>query len=340
MNLEALLGGGAAGSPESLLLMMLPIAGGVLLLLAFAVGGGQEKKFKDRVQRIKTGGDPTVKLDPTKKLSAKKSLKDSEIKALDTLIKSLLPRRDLLRRRIEAAGLTLPLGRYLGICIGVGIATLVGTIIWGKLPFAACFFIGFIAGVGLPHLVVGFLAKRRRNKFVDNFPDAIDLMVRGLKSGLPISESIKAAGAEVPDPVGEELRKVTDAVRLGSKLEEVLWETADRLDMQEFKFFTVSLAIQSETGGNLSESLANLSSVLRGRRQLKLKIKAMSSEAKTSAYIIGALPFVVGSFIYIVNNSYIMKLFIDPRGHIMLGVGATMFLIGGTIMYKMVKFEI
>src|SRR3546814_3784395 len=116
-------------------------------------------------------------------------------------------------------------------------------------------------------------------------------MVRGLRSGLPITESIRAAGQEIVDPVGIELRRITDAVRLGAKLEEALWDCSLRLDIQEFNFFTVALAIQSETGGNLAETLANLSDVLRRRRQLKLKIKALSSEAKASAYIIGSLPF-------------------------------------------------
>src|SRR3546814_19583197 len=118
-------------------------------------------------------------------------------------------------------------------------------------------------------------------------------MVRGLRSGLPITESIRAAGQEIVDPVGIELRRITDAVRLGAKLEEVLWDCSRRLDIQEFNFFTVALAIQSETGGNLAETLANLSDVLRRRRQVKLKIKAFSYEPQATANIIGPLPFVL-----------------------------------------------
>ncbi len=327
-------------NPEDLLLLMIPLAGCILLLLAFAVGGSKEKQLNQRVQQIKTGRQPKDKKAPSSKVNVKKSTADSEIKALDKLIKSALPQRELLRKRLASAGIEAPLGRYLGVCLAIGVVTALICMGSGMVPPLGGVFIGIVAGVALPHFIVGVMAKRRQSKFVENFPDAIDLMVRGLKSGLPISESIKTAGQEVPDPVGEELRRVTDAVRMGTKLEEALWETAERLNLQEFKFFTVSLSIQAETGGNLSESLGNLSSVLRGRRQLKMKIKAMSSEAKASAYIIGSLPFVVGSLIYLVNNSYVMKLFIDSRGNVMLAIGGLMFMIGGGIMYKMVKFEI
>lgn len=310
----------------------------VLVLLALAMPGGKESKVKSRVEMIRDGRRPTAEKEA--KIRAIKSQADSEIAALDRLIKGMLPRRDLLLKRLERAGIEAPLGRYLGICFGIGITVSIVAFVFLPVPPLALPFIAIIAGLGFPHLVIGIMGSRRKNKFIELFPEAIDLMVRGLKSGLPIGESIKNAGEEVADPVGIEMRRITDAVRLGTKLDQALWETADRLEIQDFKFFTVSLAIQSETGGNLAETLANLSSVLRGRRQLKLKIKAMSSEAKASAYIIGCLPFVVGFMIYLVNPEYIMKLFTDPRGHFMLGIGAAMFMVGGGVMFKMVKFEI
>ncbi len=208
------------------------------------------------------------------------------------------------------------------------------------VPLIAAAFLGLFGAVGLPYLFITLLAKRRQAKFIALFPEAIDLMTRGIKSGLPISEAIKNAGEEIADPVGSVMRTVTDGVKMGNKLEEMLWDAAVELDIQEFKFFTVSLAIQSETGGNLAETLENLSGVLRGRRQLKLKIKALSSEAKASAYIIGSLPFVMAVLIYLVNSNYIMDLFIDPRGHLLIGLGLTSFAIGAVVMYRMVKFEI
>jgi len=335
--MEALLGGDAGSS--TILLLGLPILGGILIIFYALTSGSKQDKFQARLQQIKTGSRPQTTLEE-KKINARRRTSDSEIAALDSLIKKVLPRREQLRLRLARAGFEVPLGRYLALC---GIVSLVGSVlalVFTPLPTAAVPFIAIILGLAVPHIVVGHLGKRRQAKFIQNFPEAIDLMVRGLKSGLPIGESIKTAGEEVADPVGFELRRVTDAVRLGGKLEDVLWETSERLDLQDFKFFTVSLAIQNETGGNLSETLGNLSSVLRGRRMIKMKIKAMSSEAKASAYIIGCLPFVVGFFIYLVNSEYIMKLFLDPRGNMMLGVGGVSYLIGISIMYKMVKFEI
>ncbi len=336
--MSALFGDGAL-TPQTMLLMLLPLSGLVLLLLAFATGGGKEKQFKNRLELVKTGRR-TKATTEEKKINAKRSTSDSDNPFIDSLIKNALPKRDQLRLRLQRAGIEAPIGRYLAVCAIVGLGTMAASLMLKFVPPVASIFMGIIAGVALPHMVVGAIATRRQAKFVENFPDAIDLMVRGLKSGLPIGESIKTAGNEIPDPVGQELRRVTDAVRMGTKLEDALWETANRIELQDFKFFTVSLAIQSETGGNLSETLANLSNVLRGRRQLKLKIKAMSSEAKASAYIIGSLPFVVGFFIYLVNRSYVMQLFLDERGNVMLGIGGLMFLIGGVVMYKMVKFEI
>jgi tight adherence protein B len=188
--------------------------------------------------------------------------------------------------------------------------------------------------------VVGFLVNRRLNKFTSLFPEAIDLIVRGLKSGLPVSESIRTVGAEVPDPIGVEFRTVSDAVSLGQSLEEALWDAAKRLDTPEFKFFVVSLSIQRETGGNLAETLGNLADILRRRRQMRLKIKAMSSEARASAYILGSLPFVVFAAIMMINPGYAFQLFEDPRGHVLLGLGAASLVTGALVMAKMIRFEI
>ena len=165
-------------------------------------------------------------------------------------------------------------------------------------------------------------------------------MVRGLRSGLPVTECIKAVGREVPDPVGGEFRRITDEIKFGSKVNEAMWSAAHRLDMAEFKFFVVSLSVQQETGGNLAETLANLSEILRRRKQMRLKIKAMSSEAKASAMILGSLPFVMFCIIYLMNPGYESVLFTDPRGKIMLAVGLGAMGSGILVMSRMVRFEI
>lgn len=311
----------------------------VLIAIASFAGDRTRHHLARRLERVGRNGKG-VSTPVEAVVSVRRSTAYSSIPAFDRLIKQLLPRPEALRHRLARTGLRISLGNYIIswaviAVIGFGLA------MWsGMVPLPAALLMGAFAGLGLPHLVTAFLIKRRRNKFIGNFAEAIDLMVRGLKSGLPIAESMKTAGEEIPDPVGVEFRQVTDAVRLGQKLEDVLWETAQRLDIPEFNFFTVSLSIQSETGGNLAETLANLSDVLRRRRQLKLKIKALSSEAKASAYIIGSLPFIMCGLIYMMNPDYITKLFIDPRGHMMIAAGFLMYGIGMGVMYKMVRFEV
>jgi tight adherence protein B len=222
-----------------------------------------------------------------------------------------------------------------------GIAVVLAVIIFlktGSAPLALG--AGLLVGAGLPHMVVNFFIKRRTGKFTSKFPDAIELLVRGLRSGLPVTETLTIVSSEVPGPVGEEFKMVTDRIRIGKTMEDALQETADRLNTAEFSFFVITLAIQRETGGNLAETLSNLADVLRKRAQMKLKIRAMSSESKASAYIVGSLPFIVFGMIYSINPEYLGGFFTDDR-LIVTGLGGfTWMAIGGFIMAKMVSFEI
>jgi tight adherence protein B len=200
--------------------------------------------------------------------------------------------------------------------------------------------LGVLAGTGIPHLAVSVLINRRGGAFTTRFPDAIDLLVRGLRSGLPVTETIGIVASEVPGPVGEEFKLISERMRIGRTMDDALQETADRLDTAEFRFFVIALAIQRETGGNLAETLSNLGDVLRKRAQMKLKVRAMSSESKASAYIVGALPFIVFTMIWWINPKYIGAFFTDER-LIVTGLGGLVWMaIGGFIMAKMVSFEI
>src|SRR6187399_2985352 len=200
--------------------------------------------------------------------------------------------------------------------------------------------VGVFAGAGIPHLVVNSAMKKRINRFNAKFPDAIELLVRGLRSGLPVAETLGVVATEIPGPVGEEFKAVVERMKIGRTMEESLQVTADRLGTAEFQFFVITLAIQRETGGNLAETLSNLSDVLRKRAQMKLKIRAMSSESKASAYIVGALPFIVFGMIWWINPPYIGKFFIDER-LIVTGLGGLVWMgLGVFIMAKMVSFEI
>ena len=226
------------------------------------------------------------------------------------------------------------------ICLGIAVAVVLGLLMLRGAPFLLALLLGLFFGVGGPHFVIGKMIKRRVNKFNVNFPDAIELMVRGLRSGLPITETLGIVASEIPGPVGLEFRMVADKMKIGRTMEAALQETADRLGTAEFQFFVITLAIQRETGGNLAETLSNLADVLRKRAQMKLKIRAMSSESKASAYIVGSLPFVVFTLVWMINPTYMGGFFTDQR-LMVAGIGGIVWMgIGAFIMAKMVNFEI
>ncbi|KHK92977.1 type II secretion system F family protein [Novosphingobium malaysiense] len=248
-------------------------------------------------------------------------------------------RMEALALRLHRTGMPWTITQYL--YASLGLATFITIIFY--LKSGALFLslaVGMAVGAGLPHMVVNHFIKRRTNQFTVKFADAIELLVRGLRSGLPVTETLAVVAQEVPGPVGEEFKLVTERIKIGKTMEDALQETADRLAMPEFNFFCITLAIQRETGGNLAETLANLADVLRKRAQMKLKIRAMSSESKASAYIVGALPFIVFGMIWWINPGYIGDFFIDER-LIVAGLGGMVWMgIGAFIMAKMVSFEI
>ena len=251
----------------------------------------------------------------------------------------LLPNRALLAKRLAMTGKSWTVGQY-GMA-SAGLFAVVALLLMLKgAPALLAIFVGLFVGIGIPHKMVGFFIKRRIAKFTAKFPDAIELLVRGLRSGLPVTETIAVVGNEVEGPVGDEFRMVTDKMKIGKTMDAALQDTADRLGTPEFQFFVITIAIQRETGGNLAETLANLATVLRQRGQMKLKIKAMSSESKASAYIIGSLPFIVFVMIWMINATYMQTFFVDQR-LMVAGVGGLIWMgIGAFIMAKMINFEI
>ncbi|BCA62345.1 pilus assembly protein TadB [Sphingomonas sp. HMP9] len=258
---------------------------------------------------------------------------------MDVAFGRILPNPEQLAKRLAMTGKDWTVGQY-GLATA-GIALVVAVLMLFKgMPILLALLFGLFVGIGLPHLVVGKTINRRIGKFTAKFPDAIELLVRGLRSGLPISETIGVVGHELDGPVGEEFRSVSDKMKIGRTMDAALQETADRLGTPEFQFFVITIAIQRETGGNLAETLANLANVLRMRGQMKLKIKAMSSESKASAYIIGALPFIVFALIWFINGTYMQRFFVDER-LMAIGMGGMVWMaIGAFIMAKMINFEI
>ncbi len=248
-------------------------------------------------------------------------------------------RTEALAGRLDRSGKSWTIAQYLYTSLGLGLVIAVLVLLKSGAPLLSLG-LGLVVGAGLPHMVVNFHIKRRTGQFNTKFPDAIDLLVRGLRSGLPVTETLGVVAQEVPGPVGIEFKGVVERIKIGRTMEESLQETADRLAIAEFNFFCITLAIQRETGGNLAETLSNLGDVLRKRSQMKLKIRAMSSESKASAYIVGALPFIVFGMIWWINPKYIGTFFTDERLMVIGMGGAVWMSLGAFIMAKMVSFEI
>ena len=305
----------------------------VLLALFFAFGDDKDAKQAKRVDRLKARGQGPI----AEALQLRRETGDR--RKLDQLVLRFMPRPELLRERLRRTGRPISLGSYGIACLVVTLIAL-GAMLVFHFSLLVTLPVSVLIGMWLPHLFIGYLAKRRANLFGKHFPEAIGLMVRGLKSGLPVTETFQIVAQEVPDPVGGEFRQITDQIRLGHPPEQALWDAAKRTDTPELKFLVVTLSIQRETGGNLAETLENLDNILRRRRQMKLKVKAMSSEARASAMIIGALPFIMMGVLSVVSFAYISLLFTTERGHHLLIGAACSMGIGVGIMTKMVKFDI
>lgn len=319
------------------------LAMGVFLTLALAIAAfsapatsrGQVRRLsrlRDRVMLERDGPARTT-------AASSRSIALAADTRMDKAFARLLPNPAKLGKRLDRTGRDWTVGQYGMASAGFALACTILLMMLG-LSLIVALIAAVILGLWLPHMVVSRLINRRVVKFVTRFPDAIELLVRGLRSGLPIGETMMVVANEVPGPVGEEFRAVSDRMRIGRTMDAALQETADRLEIPEFQFFVIAIAIQRETGGNLAETLSNLAEVLRKRAQMKLKIKAMAAEPKASAYIIGSLPFFVFAAIWVINQPYMAKFFTDPR-LVMTGIGAFIWLgLGAFIMSRMISFEI
>lgn len=224
--------------------------------------------------------------------------------------------------------------------ISVGLA-----IVFGALPFVlglpplACAGLAFVMGFGLPRFILNTAISRRQAKFTAHFADAMDIIVRGVRTGLPLGDCLKIIAHESPDPLGAEFRRVVEGESLGIPIEVCLEQMYERMPISEVNFFATVLNIQKTTGGNLGEALANLSSVLRGRKILREKIKALSAEAKVSAIIIGSLPIVVMVLVTIASPDYMNDLYKTSTGQRNMMIGAVMMVFGSLMMRKMMNFK-
>ena len=240
---------------------------------------------------------------------------------------------------IQRAGLDMSVKTFWLYSLGAGIVGGLGALFAGVVPLVALgAAIG--AGLGFPRWFLSMLTKRRQENFLRLFADAIDVMVRGLKAGLPVNEAMKVIATEMDAPVGPEFTEIVQGQRVGITLEQGVERMMDRIPLAEVNFLAIVMAIQKSTGGNLAEALENLSTVLRDRKKMKAKVQAISQEAKASAAIIGSLPFAIGGGMMVLNPEYLNPLFDTERGNIMLMVAGGWMVVGVLIMRKMINFKI
>jgi tight adherence protein B len=259
------------------------------------------------------------------------SLKDLELRQRKN-------NRPTLAQRIEQAGLTWSTRQYVLISAGMGIAAF-GMVFGSGLGLMAALGFGFAAGFGLPFWMLSYLKKRRENRFLAVFPDAVDVIVRGIKAGLPLLDSMKMIANEGQEPVRSEFKAIIETQTIGLPLGEACAKLYERMPLPEANFFGIVIAIQQKAGGNLSEALGNLSKVLRERKKMKAKIQAMSMEAKASAAIIGSLPPAVMGLVWITSPTYIELLWTHPTGQLMLLGSAMWMSMGVMVMKKMINFD-
>jgi tight adherence protein B len=312
------------------------LAAGVAIValggLAFVFAGGSSRADLRRasVQKSDEKANAAVADRAAKKKQISDSLKDLEKKS-----KRKGPD---LATRIAQAGLPIDKRQFLMISAAVAVV-IAGFVLFKSGSPTLAGLVGVMAALGLPNLTLSRLRMRRINKFIDIFPNALDIIVRGVKAGLPVGDTLRIIANESPEPVRSEFRKLVEAQALGLPLPEAAEKLAERVPISETNFFSIVIGIQSKSGGNLSEAIGNLSRTLRERKKMKGKIKAMAMEAKASAAIIGAVPFVVTTLLYLSSPKYISLLWMTQHGRIVAAIACFWMSIGVVMMRKMISFD-
>ncbi|MGX8010259.1 type II secretion system F family protein [Mesorhizobium sp. ORM8.1] len=306
---------------------------------------GNEKQAGKRLQIIKTAETDRSVVKATRDRAAeqvkrRKNLQDS-LKQLDEKQKTAdrNVRKPPLKVQIRQAGMQVTLERFYIYSAACGIV-LTALLYFVGAPMLALPGALLVGGLGLPRWFVSFRRTRRVKAFLEEFPNALDIIVRAVKSGLPLNDAIRLIASESPEPVRAEFRRIVDSQQLGLSVPDAAMRMSETMPCTEAGFFGIVIQIQSQAGGNLSEALGNLSRVLRDRKKMKAKVQALSMEAKASAVIIGALPFVVAFLVYLSSPNYIMPLFTTSVGNLILGCSGVWMAIGILVMRKMMNFEV
>lgn len=287
--------------------------------------GSIGSSFRDRLKAEDSGGSRRKQIEETLgKIEERQKSKKKKAKTIES--------------RIMQADWSMKPQTFMIVSVVLAIIFGLGPFIMG-FPLLACGALAFVMGFGLPRFILnGAIARRQRN-FTSSFADAMDIIVRGVRTGLPLGDCLKIIAHESPDPLGAEFRRVVEGESLGIPIEICLEQLHDRMPIPEVSFFATVLNIQKTTGGNLGEALANLSAVLRGRKILREKIKALSAEAKVSSIIIGSLPIIVMVLVTIASPEYMNDLYKTPTGQRNMMIGAGMMVMGTLMMKKMINFK-
>ena len=320
----------------ALVLLFALAAGGV----AFAFTGGDEKTQKRMAAVAKPEGKARSR-GATPQQDAAQKRKNVAVMLKDVeKNRAAKKEKPTMRRRLEQAGFPKASPKSFWMLCGIAALVAAGAaILFHQKPLVIVLAV-FAVGLGLPRWVLGFLTARRKKKFTEHFANAIDVIVRSVKSGLPANEALRIVAREAPNPVGSEFYNLVESLKVGVTMEQGLKRMMESMPTPEVGFFAIVMTIQGKSGGNLSEALGNLAAVLRDRKRLRGKIKAMSSEAKASAMIIGALPIIVMTLVYITTPKYIALLWQTNSGNIMLLVSAFWMALGILVMKKMINFDI
>lgn len=313
--------------------MVATAIGGVAYVFLYPLLSGERKADQRRESVART--EPAARTSRIQQRSRREQVEET-LKDLD--VKQKKSKNPPLQIKIEQAGLTWSKTQFFMISGGLGLAAFLGIFVMSGLPVPALA-AGFAAGAGLPLWMLSFLKKRREKKFLDGFPDAVDVIVRGIKAGLPLADSLKIIAGEAQEPIKGEFRTIIETQTIGMPLGEACGKLYERMPLAEANFFGIVISIQQKAGGNLSEALGNLSRVLRDRKKMKAKIQAMSMEAKASASIIGCLPIAVGGLVYLTSPDYIELLWMSDLGRMMMA-GCVMWMgIGIFVMKQMINFD-
>jgi tight adherence protein B len=314
--------------------MVATAIGGVAYVFIYPLLSGERKVEQRRANVARA--EPVARSAGRNQQKSRREQVEETLKELDDKAKK--PKRPPLAVKIAQAGLSWSKNQFLMISAGLGLAgfAAVFLIAGSLLPALGA---GFAAAFGVPRWLLSFLKKRREKKFLNNFPDGVDVIVRGIKAGLPLLDSLKIIALDAQEPIKSEFKAIVETQAIGMPIGEACIKLYDRIPLPEANFFGIVVSIQQKAGGNLSEALGNLSRVLRERKKMKAKIQAMSMEAKASAMIIGALPICVGALVYLTSPDYIQLLWTTDYGRFMIAGCAVWMGIGIFVMRQMINFD-